>query len=111
MNTSSKRSAFAGLKSTMRIAPPGTQQVRHSPHKETAAEIVSSSPAQRTKKAKSSKRGHPDYQPVSTHIFKPVHRAVRVELVKEDDRDLADLLDELLRDWLKRRGIVVAEGA
>jgi hypothetical protein len=108
MNTS-KPSAFAGLKSTMRIAPAGAQQEKHTPHKETNAgrERVSHPPRQPVMKAKSAKRGHPDYQPVSTFILKPVHRAVRVELVKENDRDLADLLDELLRAWLTRKGITL----
>jgi hypothetical protein len=43
----------------------------------------------------------PDFLKFTTYIRKRTHRAVKVRLV-EQGRELSDLVEELLSDWLQR---------
>ncbi|WP_407543144.1 hypothetical protein Q0M94_24300 (plasmid) [Deinococcus radiomollis] len=47
------------------------------------------------------KRSNPDYVQVGAHIPKELHRQVRRRLFDEE-RDLGDLLTELLQEWMRR---------
>ena len=44
------------------------------------------------------KRGNPAYTQISAHIPRTLHRAVKRQLLDEE-RELGDLLEELLRAW------------
>jgi hypothetical protein len=59
------------------------------------------------KATKSSRRGDPNYQQINAYVPKDIHRAVKIELVKDDDREMSDLLEELLLAWLKKKGTAI----
>jgi hypothetical protein len=92
MSSEPRKSAFAGLKSSIKLDTTPVQSHEPAPQ----------SNHNNTKRI--GKRRDPNYQPVSTRIRKDIHRKIRVQLVQED-RDLADLLDELLSAWLRQKGV------
>jgi hypothetical protein len=50
----------------------------------------------------SGKRQHPDFVGLTTYVRKDVHRRVKIALLVEGaNRELSELVDELLADWLK----------
>jgi hypothetical protein len=66
-------------------------------------------PAQKTVPAKNEKRtggksSNSDFTQVLTYIKKDTHNRVKAELIFDDEkRDLSDLVEELLADWLKNK--------
>ncbi|HET6844841.1 MAG TPA: hypothetical protein VFK06_24640 [Candidatus Angelobacter sp.] len=103
MSTEPRKSAFAGLKSSFNLDPAAAH-----PQTSGTASPNSTTTIPQTRRRKQQKpvgkRRDENYIPVSTFVHKDVHPKVRVELVK-DRRDLADLLDELLRGWLRDKGV------
>ena len=49
------------------------------------------------------KRSNPDYIQVTSYIQRQTYKAVRRELL-DSDREFSDLVEELLEDWLSRKG-------
>lgn len=48
------------------------------------------------------KRSNPDYEQVSIYIRKDTHSAAKIKLLKDrDPRDLSEVVEELLADWLE----------
>ncbi len=70
------------------------------------AKLVAVAPEDVTERAKvSGKRQHPDFVGLTTYIRKDVHRKVKIALLVEgDNRELSELVDELLATWLKKKG-------
>ena len=70
---------------------------------------TSLSPAEKTSPAKQEKRttgksSSPDYTQVLTYVRKDTHNKVKAALIfDERERDLSDLVEELLSDWLKKQ--------
>jgi hypothetical protein len=51
----------------------------------------------------SGKRQHPDFVGLTTYIRKDVHRRVKIALLLEgNNRELSELVDELLAAWLEK---------
>ena len=98
--TTPKKSAFEGLRSQLNIAPNNAQDRSAS---STSKPIQTESVRRVVARKRLGKRHDPDYVPVSTFIHKDLHLKLRVQLVQER-RDLADLLDQLLRAWLREKG-------
>ena len=48
------------------------------------------------------KRSDSDYRQVSAYIRKDTHQEVKIALLQEE-REFSELVEELLRDWLKSR--------
>ncbi len=68
-----------------------------------AAESVrEQQPEAKTIKTKGSgKRSDPDYVQISAYIRKETHREAKRKLLEEDsERDLSDVIEELLRNWV-----------
>ncbi len=53
------------------------------------------------------KHSSPDYTQMSIYIHRAVRGAVKIELLK-DDGEFSALVESLLREWLKSRGVKVA---
>ena len=52
----------------------------------------------------SGKRQHPDYVGLTTYIRRDIHRRVKIALLVEgQNRELSELVDALLADWLQAR--------
>jgi hypothetical protein len=52
----------------------------------------------------SGKRQHPDFVGLTTYIRKEVHRRVKIALLVEgQNRELSELVDELLAAWLAKK--------
>jgi hypothetical protein len=50
------------------------------------------------------KSADPEFTQITTYIRKETHRNVKIELLKEGkDRELSELVEDLLSSWLKRR--------
>lgn len=64
--------------------------------KETATEAAPNATSQ-----KKGKRDNPDYQQISAYIRTDTYRAVKQAIVTK--RDMSDLIEELLSDWLKKQ--------
>jgi hypothetical protein len=116
MSTQPRKSAFAALKSTINIVNPEVAQTREAAD-EQGREAQETSPVQAQReqamrhvpaKAKTTRRGDPNYQQINTYVPKEVHRAVKIELVKDNDREMSELIEELLAAWLKKKGITIA---
>ena len=52
------------------------------------------------------KHSSPDHAQMSLYIHKTVRNLVKIELLKEDG-EFSGLVESLLRDWLKHRGVRV----
>lgn len=50
------------------------------------------------------KHSSPDYAQMSLYIHQTVRSLVRIELLKENG-EFSGLVEDLLRDWLKQRGV------
>jgi hypothetical protein len=98
--TTPKKSAFEGLRSQLNITPNNAQENSGS----STSKPIQTEAMRRASRKRLGKRRDPDYVPVSTFIQKDLHLKLRVQLVQER-RDLADLLDQLLRAWLHEKGI------
>ena len=113
MSTQPRKSAFAALKSTINIVNPEDAQTRETADEQgREAKETSRVQAQRDAphvlaKAKTTRRGDPNYQQINTYVPKEVHRAVKIELVKDNDREMSELIEELLVAWLKKKGITI----
>ncbi|MDQ3062848.1 MAG: hypothetical protein M3R14_08315 [Acidobacteriota bacterium] len=58
---------------------------------------------EKTEKRASGKSSNADYTQVLTYIKKDTHNAVKVALIYDHEkRDLSDLVEELLSDWIKK---------
>jgi len=64
----------------------------------TTEELVS---ATSLSKIKAGKRDNPDFQQISAYIRKDTYRAVKQAIVTK--RDMSDLIEELLTEWLKKQ--------
>jgi hypothetical protein len=54
-----------------------------------------------TKTKGSGKRSDPDYVQISAYIRKDTHRQAKRKLLEEgDERDLSDVIEELLKNWV-----------
>ena len=64
-------------------------------------------PAAVRKKAEpvTGKRGNPDYCQANAYVPKAVRRSVDKVLLDMDDMDYSTLITELLKKWLKSRGV------
>ena len=52
----------------------------------------------------SGKRQHPDFVGLTTYVRKDTHRRVKIALLVEgDNRELSELVDELLEAWLTQK--------
>lgn len=51
------------------------------------------------------KRNHPDYCQANAYLPKSVRKAVERALLDIEGKDYSDLVEELLRKWLKSRGV------
>jgi hypothetical protein len=52
----------------------------------------------------SGKRSDPDYVGFTTYIRKETHRKAKIALLeKEDGRELSELVEELITEWLKSK--------
>lgn len=50
------------------------------------------------------KSADPEFTQITAYIRKDTHRNVKIELLKEGkDRELSELVEDLLSSWLKRR--------
>jgi hypothetical protein len=59
-------------------------------------------PPVKSEKRQTGKSSNPDYAQVLTYIRRDTHNSVRAALIFDDQkRDLSDLVEELLADWLK----------
>jgi hypothetical protein len=77
--------AKAGNKKTAKLAPVPAGQTSEEKEREKI----------------SGKRQHPDYVGLTTYIRKDVHRRVKIALLVEgQNRELSELVDELLAAWL-----------
>lgn len=66
------------------------------------AAIVSPSETAKTEKRATGKSSNPDYAQVLTYIKRDTHRAVKKALLDDAaNRDLSDLVEELLSRWVK----------
>jgi hypothetical protein len=57
---------------------------------------------QRTRISKVGKRRDDEYKQISAYIRRDTHQRVKIALI-EEDREFSDLVEELLREWLKAR--------
>jgi hypothetical protein len=48
------------------------------------------------------KRSNPEYQPVTAWVRKATYQAVRERLLREGRGEFSVLVEELLREWLKK---------
>jgi hypothetical protein len=49
------------------------------------------------------KRSDPAFEPIYAYIRVETHKEVKIRLIREGDKDLSELLEELLTQWLKSR--------
>ena len=47
------------------------------------------------------KRSHPDYEQITAYIRKDTHCAVKIALLKNGRKEFSELVEDLLRHWLK----------
>ncbi len=60
-------------------------------------------PPAKTEKRASGKSSNSDYTQVLTYVKKDTHNAVKAALIYDHKkRDLSDLVEELLSDWIKK---------
>ncbi len=60
-------------------------------------------PPAKTEKRAGGKSSNSDYTQVLTYVKKDTHNAVRAVLIYDHEkRDLSDLVEELLADWIKK---------
>ncbi len=51
------------------------------------------------------KRSDPEYTQITAYIRKDTHADVKIALLKDrDSRDMSDLVESLMMEWLKSRG-------
>lgn len=56
------------------------------------------------KKKKVSKRGNPDYSPVTVYIPTEIYSLAQIEMMKKGrKREMSELFAELLEAWLKKQ--------
>ncbi len=46
------------------------------------------------------KRSHPDFEQITTYIRKDTHRAVKIALLNNGQKEFSQLVEDLLRQWL-----------
>jgi hypothetical protein len=120
MSTQPRKSPFAALKSSINIvSAPEAQQRSVDAHqgREETAPLIEPQPEPRPKAsitkhpqqkpAKTTRRADPTYQQINIYVPKHIHRAIRIELVKNNDRDMSELVEELLLGWLKKKGATI----
>lgn len=86
------------------IEPPPTPLVAPTPAK-TATKPRKAASSKSAEPAKiSGKRQHPSYVGLTTYVRKDVHRRVKIALLVEGkNRELSELVDELLETWVVRQ--------
>ena len=47
------------------------------------------------------KRSHPDFEQITAYIRKDTHHAVKIRLLQNGRKELSELVEELLHQWLK----------
>ena len=47
------------------------------------------------------KRSHPDFEQITAYIRRDTHRAVKIALLKNGRQEFSELVEDLLRHWLK----------
>jgi hypothetical protein len=84
-------------------APPSPAPVDASP----PAEAAKPKPSARGKKTEPTpgKRHHPDYCQANAYVPRKLRRAVDRALLDIDGLDYSTLVEDLLRKWLKARGV------
>ena len=50
------------------------------------------------------KRGNPDYAQVTAYIPKTLHDETKVNLIRQDNREFSQLVEELLTGWNLKQG-------
>ena len=50
------------------------------------------------------KRGNPDYAQVTAYIPKTLHNETKVNLIRQDNREFSELVEELLTGWNLKQG-------
>ena len=50
------------------------------------------------------KRGNPDYAQVTAYIPKTLHNETKVNLIRQDNKEFSQLVEELLFDWNLKQG-------
>lgn len=64
-----------------------------------------SPPARRKAEPVRGKRNHPDYCQANAYVPKKLRRAVERALLDMEGLDYSDLVEDLLRKWLRSRGV------
>lgn len=115
---STGKSKFAGLL-TARQGDPEATAALHAPAEAGAQIAVTPSPAPlqapaqtaaargpgRIGRPATGKRSNPDFEQTSLYLRIETHHAVKVALLQaRDGRDVSDLVEELLCEWLTKHG-------
>ena len=92
-------SQFEGLVAQYKTGKPAEKKTRPKIQKSVA---VSPAPvAIKTENGKVGKSKNPDFTQVLTYLKKSTHNAVKAALIfDEKERDLSDLVEELLHSWV-----------
>ena len=94
-------SQFEGLVAQYKTGKPAEKKQRP---KVQRSVVVSPAPiALKTEKEKVGKSKNPDFTQVLTYLKKSTHNAVKAALIfDEKERDLSDLVEELLKVWITK---------
>jgi hypothetical protein len=69
-----------------------------------ASESPKQAPAKRKPgRPKVGKSSNPDFEQVTAYVEKTVHRSVKKALLDMQDMDFSDLVNDLLKKWVKSR--------
>ena len=63
-----------------------------------------STPAKRGRPGGQGKRGNPDYSQVTAYIPKTLHDETKVNLIRQDNKEFSQLVEELLSGWNLKQG-------
>jgi hypothetical protein len=67
-------------------------------------------PARRGRGRPRAKHSDPNYYQLTIYVQRKVHREVKRELLTEDEpMQLSELVDRLMIDWLRSRGVSLAD--
>ncbi len=85
---------------------PGREPPPPSPAPAPAAHETATPPAGKRKpgRPKGGKSSDPDFVQTTAYVEEAVHRAVKKALLDVKDMDYSDLVNDLLKQWVKSRG-------
>jgi hypothetical protein len=104
MNDSKKEGMFAKLAQQQARAVPAEEDTPPSPAPADAAK-PKQNPAKKKPGPPKGKRDNPDYCQANAYVPKKLRRAVDKALLDIDGLDYSSLIEDLLRKWVKTRGV------